>query len=94
MKVKIISTGEVVNIADYANVTLDKCDSYGNPIEVSFEDVELIKDTPTLPIGIKSAFKRLLRLCKGCVLTRTILIYAMNLFRKQPLYTLMIWLKD
>lgn len=45
MKVKIISTGEVVNIADYANVTLDKCDSYGNPIEVSFEDVELIKDT-------------------------------------------------
>lgn len=44
MKIKIISTGEVVNIADYAKVTLDHCDSYGNPIEIPFEDVELIKD--------------------------------------------------
>ncbi len=44
MKAKIISTGEIINIADYARVTLDKCDDYGNPIEVSFEDVELIKD--------------------------------------------------
>jgi len=44
MKIKIISTGEVVNIADYAKVTLDHCDSWGNPIEIPFEDVELIKD--------------------------------------------------
>ena len=45
MKARIISTGEVINIADYARVTLDKCDDYGNPIEVSFEDIELIKDS-------------------------------------------------
>ena len=45
MKAKIISTGEIIKIADYARVTLDKCDDYGNPIEVSFEDIELIKDS-------------------------------------------------
>lgn len=45
MKAKIISTGSIINIADYARVTLDKCDDYGNPIEVSFEDIELIKDS-------------------------------------------------
>ena len=45
MKAKIISNGEIINIADYARVTLDKCDDYGNPIEVSFEDIELIKDS-------------------------------------------------
>lgn len=45
MKARIISTGEIMNIADYARVTLDKCDDYGNPIEVSFEDIELIKDS-------------------------------------------------
>lgn len=44
MKARIISTGEIINIADYARVTLDKCDDYGNPIEVPFEDIELIKD--------------------------------------------------
>lgn len=45
MKARIISTGEIIKIADYARVTLDKCDDYGNPIEVSFEDIELIKDS-------------------------------------------------
>ena len=45
MKAKIISTGEIINIAEYARVTLDVCDSYGNPIEVPFEDIELIKDS-------------------------------------------------
>jgi len=45
MKAKIISTGEIIKIADYARVTLDKCDDYGNPIEVPFEDIELIKDS-------------------------------------------------
>lgn len=45
MKARIISTGEVIKIADYARVTLDKCDDYGNPIEVPFEDIELIKDS-------------------------------------------------
>ena len=36
MKAKIISTGEIINIADYAKVTLDHCDSWGNPIEIPF----------------------------------------------------------
>ncbi len=42
MKAKIKATGEIINIASYAKITLDKCDSYGNPIEVRPEDVELI----------------------------------------------------
>lgn len=45
MKAKIISTGEIIKIADYARVTLDKCDDYGNPIEVPFEDIEIIRDS-------------------------------------------------
>jgi hypothetical protein len=42
MKAKIKATGEIINIASYTKITLDKCDSYGTPIEVRPEDVELI----------------------------------------------------
>lgn len=42
MKARIKKTGEIINIASYAKITLDKCDSYGTPIEVRPEDVELI----------------------------------------------------
>ena len=44
MKARIKSTGEIVNLAEYARITLDMCDSYGNPIELKPEDVELISD--------------------------------------------------
>ena len=44
MKVRVKETGEIINIADYARVTLDKCDSYGNPIELSFDDVEILQE--------------------------------------------------
>ena len=44
MKARIKKTGEIINIASYAKITLDKCDSYGTPIEVRPEDVELIAD--------------------------------------------------
>ena len=44
MKAKIKATGEIINIVSYAKITLDKCDSYGTPIEVRPEDVELIAD--------------------------------------------------
>lgn len=44
MKVKLKKTGEVYNIADYATITLDSHDSWGNPIEVKPEDVELIQE--------------------------------------------------
>lgn len=44
MKALIKATGEIVKLAEYAKITLDVCDSYGNPIELKPEDVELISD--------------------------------------------------
>lgn len=44
MRAKIKATGEIMKLADYARITLDACDSYGNPIELSPEEVELIPD--------------------------------------------------
>ena len=42
MKARIKATGEIVNLASYATITLDKCDSLGNPIELKPEEVELL----------------------------------------------------
>lgn len=44
MKARIKKTGEIVNIAEYAKIALDKCDSWGNPIEMKPEEVELIQE--------------------------------------------------
>ena len=44
MKAKIRKTGEIVRIAEYATITLDSHDSWGNPIEVKPEEVELIQE--------------------------------------------------
>ena len=44
MKAKIKATGEIIKIADYSTITLDKCDSWGNPVEIKPEDIELIQD--------------------------------------------------
>lgn len=44
MKARIKTTGEILNIAEYAKIDLDVCDSYGNPIQVSPEDIELIEE--------------------------------------------------
>ena len=44
MKARIKKTGEVVNIADYAKVTLDRCDSWGNPLELGFDEVEILQE--------------------------------------------------
>lgn len=44
MKARVKATGEIINIADYARVTLDRCDSYGNPIELSFDEVEILQE--------------------------------------------------
>ena len=44
MKVRIKKTGEIVNLASYATITLDMCDSWGNPIELKPEEIELIQD--------------------------------------------------
>lgn len=44
MKAKIKKTGEIVNIAEYATIALDAHDSWGNPIEMKPEEVELIQE--------------------------------------------------
>jgi hypothetical protein len=44
MKARIKKTGEIVNLADYAKIALDQCDSLGNPIELKPEEVELVDD--------------------------------------------------
>jgi hypothetical protein len=44
MKARNRKTGEIIKLAEYAKITLDVCDSYGNPIELNPEDVELIPD--------------------------------------------------
>lgn len=45
MKAKNKKTGEIVNLADYAVITLESHDSWGNPIEIKPEEVELIQET-------------------------------------------------
>ena len=44
MKAKIKKTGEIVNIAEYATIALEQCDSWGCTVEVRPEDVELIQE--------------------------------------------------
>lgn len=44
MKARIKDTGELINIANYSRVILDKCDSYGSPIELGFDEVEIIQE--------------------------------------------------
>lgn len=44
MKARIKATGEIVNIASYATVTLEQCNSWGNPIEMKPEEIELIQE--------------------------------------------------
>ena len=42
MKARIKKTGEIVNIAEYATIELEMCDSYGDPVCLAPEDIELI----------------------------------------------------
>lgn len=49
MKARIKKTGEIINIVPYAKVTLDLCDSYGNPMELGFDEVEILQE-PTSDI--------------------------------------------
>ena len=44
MKARIKKTGEIVNIAEYATIELEMCDSYGDPICLNPEDIELIQE--------------------------------------------------
>ena len=47
MKAKIISTGEILKIAEHATIAMDVCDDYGNPLQISPEDIELIHEDTT-----------------------------------------------
>lgn len=47
MKAKIKKTGEIINVVDYTKIILEACDGYGDPIELSPEEVELIPEKPT-----------------------------------------------
>ena len=44
MKARIKKTGEIVNLAEYATIALDAHDSWGNPIEMKPEYIELIQE--------------------------------------------------
>lgn len=57
MKAKLKNTGEIINIADYATVSLDRCDSYGTPIQIGFDEVEEFLDDNGLPLGFEKQMK-------------------------------------
>ena len=44
MKARIKKTGEIVNIAEYATIELEMCDSYGDPVCLAPEDIEFIQE--------------------------------------------------
>lgn len=70
MKVRIKSTGEIKEVADYATVTLETCDSYGNPEQVSFDDIDLIQEssdnTDWEQVRIQAAISAMQGLCNSC----------------------------
>lgn len=43
MKIKIKKTGEIKIVQGYARVPVEDCDSYGNPLEYSLDEIELIQ---------------------------------------------------
>ena len=44
MNARIKKTGEILQIASYAKITMDACDSWGNPLKFNPEEVELITE--------------------------------------------------
>lgn len=56
MKAKLKKTGEIINIAEYDVVKLDKCDSYGCSIEIPYEEVEQFYDDKGVPLGMPIVF--------------------------------------
>jgi hypothetical protein len=42
MKVRIKKTGEILEVAEYAKVAMDVCDSYGCPLEYGLDEIEII----------------------------------------------------
>lgn len=48
MKARIKKTGEILNVASYAAIAVDKCDDWGNPVEYPVSEVEIIPDIEPL----------------------------------------------
>lgn len=49
MKVRIKKTGEILEVAEYAKVAMDVCDSYGNPLEYGLDEIEIVEDVNRSP---------------------------------------------
>ncbi len=44
MKARVKATGEVFEIASYATIPMECCDSFGNPLSFSFDEVEVLSE--------------------------------------------------
>lgn len=44
VKVRIKKTGEIKIVSDYAMVSVEDCDSYGNPLEYKLDEIEIIQE--------------------------------------------------
>ena len=92
MKARIIATGEIINIAEYASVTLDRCDSFGDPIQLPFDEVEIISE-PTIeepkesseylvaPSGMPSEKRMRYELTKAAIPTAYKTLIDSNLYK-------------
>lgn len=49
MKVRIKKTGEILEVAEYAKVEMDVCDSYGTPLEYGLDEIEIVEDVNRSP---------------------------------------------
>lgn len=49
MKVRIKETGEILEVAEYAKVAMDVCDSYGTPLEYGLDEIEIVEDVNRSP---------------------------------------------
>ena len=49
MKVRIKKTGEILEVAEYAKVAMEVCDSYGTPLEYGLDEIEIVEDVNRSP---------------------------------------------
>lgn len=55
MKAKL-KNGETIRISDLSRIILERCDSYGNPIEVDWNEISQIVDENGIPLGFPNPF--------------------------------------
>ena len=44
MKARVKATGEIFEIASYATIPMECCDSFGEPLRFCFDDVEILSE--------------------------------------------------